>query len=264
MRIGRHRAITGDDWPWANPERAKSPPRFGGTAMAREHHCPNDGPQPCNASTSKIHTCGLCAAIWEEDLSAPTPAPAAVRPTTAATAAPVPPAPAKPAVTVPTTAAAPKPPVLAATAPATSAPRAAAVPQATPSAAPPAAVGPKPAAPASAPPTPAPQAPTFVATGTPAAPPGSSPAAAAKALKTLSDVVQAAKVKRCPKCVSDGLAAPLDYFEVNGRVVLQDSQTYRGHRWFADTGELYTAPSVPAAAPAPSPVRPASPAPPSA
>ncbi len=73
------------------------------------------------------------------------------------------------------------------------------------------------------------------------------------------DVVQAAKVKRCPKCVSDSLAAPLDFLEVQGRIVLQDSQTYRAHRWYADTGELYmppaasAAPAAPKAASSPSP-----------
>lgn len=62
--------------------------------------------------------------------------------------------------------------------------------------------------------------------------------------RTLSSVVAAAKVKRCPKCVSDGLAAPLDFLETQGRMVLQDSQTYRGHLWYADTGEPYVRPAA--------------------
>jgi hypothetical protein len=65
--------------------------------------------------------------------------------------------------------------------------------------------------------------------------------------KTLPQVLRGAKVPRCPRCTSDGLAAPLDFLEVQGRVVFQDSQTYRGHWWFADTGEPYTPPGVPAA-----------------
>src|SRR3972149_2538445 len=111
--------------------------------MAKEHHCPNCGAQPCNASTSKIHTCGVCAAVWEEVLSETPPAPKAA----AAPPTPPPAAPAKPAT---------------------------------------------PAAPA--PPRPAP----------PANPPAPSPAPAPRAEdgppprgKRLSDVVAAAKVKRC-------------------------------------------------------------------
>ncbi len=34
--------------------------------MAKEHHCPNDGAQPCNAAGSIIHVCPLCYARWEE------------------------------------------------------------------------------------------------------------------------------------------------------------------------------------------------------
>ncbi|HYS99573.1 MAG TPA: hypothetical protein VEO20_02805 [Thermoplasmata archaeon] len=34
--------------------------------MAKEHHCPNDGAQPCNAAGSIIHICPLCYARWEE------------------------------------------------------------------------------------------------------------------------------------------------------------------------------------------------------
>ncbi|MFA5896667.1 MAG: hypothetical protein WC985_07160 [Thermoplasmata archaeon] len=68
--------------------------------MAKEHHCPNCGAQPCNASTSKIHTCGICAAVWEEVISEPRPAPSpAPKPAGSATsaAAPKPPAPPAPA-----------------------------------------------------------------------------------------------------------------------------------------------------------------------
>jgi hypothetical protein len=47
--------------------------------MAKEHHCPNDGAQPCNASGGIIHICPLCYARWEEvvpeDKPAPPPAP---------------------------------------------------------------------------------------------------------------------------------------------------------------------------------------------
>ena len=55
----------------------------------------------------------------------------------------------------------------------------------------------------------------------------------------MAEVVQAAKVPRCPRCTSDSVAAPSDFVEVQGRVALQDSQTYRGHWWYADTGEDY-------------------------
>ena len=47
--------------------------------MAKLHHCPNDGAQPCNASGGIIHICPLCYARWEElipeDKPAPPPAP---------------------------------------------------------------------------------------------------------------------------------------------------------------------------------------------
>jgi len=69
--------------------------------------------------------------------------------------------------------------------------------------------------------------------------------------KPLSDVAAAAKVKRCPACESDNLAAPSDYLEQGGRVILVDSQTYRAHRWYADTGELLKPEPLPPLAPAP-------------
>ncbi len=49
--------------------------------MAKEHHCPNDGAQPCNAAGSIIHVCPRCYARWEEvipedkPIGAPPPAP---------------------------------------------------------------------------------------------------------------------------------------------------------------------------------------------
>ncbi len=74
--------------------------------------------------------------------------------------------------------------------------------------------------------------------------------------KTLTDIVAAAKVKRCPKCTSDGVALPSDFRIVQGRAILTDSQTYRAHEWYADTGELVPSPAAPpkpaaAAPPAP-------------
>lgn len=58
----------------------------------------------------------------------------------------------------------------------------------------------------------------------------------------LADHVKAAKVKSCPWCKSDNLSAPSQYLEVDGRVALGDGQTYRGHWWFAESGEAYTPP----------------------
>ena len=59
--------------------------------MAKMHHCPNDGAQPCNASGGIIHICPLCYARWEEvipeDKPTPTPAP---KPATPAPAPSVP------------------------------------------------------------------------------------------------------------------------------------------------------------------------------
>jgi uncharacterized Zn finger protein (UPF0148 family) len=37
--------------------------------MAKEHHCPRDGPMACNAATGRIHVCPKCGTRWEEDLS---------------------------------------------------------------------------------------------------------------------------------------------------------------------------------------------------
>ena len=68
--------------------------------MAKEHHCPNDGAQPCNAAGSIIHVCPICYTRWEEVIPEdkpappPTPKPAAAAPPPAAPkpAAPAPPA----------------------------------------------------------------------------------------------------------------------------------------------------------------------------
>ncbi len=47
--------------------------------MAKEHHCPNHGAQPCNASGGIIHVCPICYARWDEvipeEKSSPAPAP---------------------------------------------------------------------------------------------------------------------------------------------------------------------------------------------
>ncbi len=58
--------------------------------MAKEHHCPNDGAQPCNAAGSIIHVCPLCYARWEEVIPEDKPLPMAPAPKPAppATAAP--------------------------------------------------------------------------------------------------------------------------------------------------------------------------------
>lgn len=44
--------------------------------MAKEHHCPNHGAQPCNAAGSIIHVCPICVARWEEVISNEKPSPA--------------------------------------------------------------------------------------------------------------------------------------------------------------------------------------------
>ncbi|HYV08847.1 MAG TPA: hypothetical protein VEL81_04635 [Thermoplasmata archaeon] len=59
--------------------------------MAKEHHCPNDGAQPCNAAGSIIHVCPHCYARWEEVI--PEDKPIAAQPATK----PAPPTPAAPA-----------------------------------------------------------------------------------------------------------------------------------------------------------------------
>ncbi len=60
--------------------------------MAKMHHCPNDGAQPCNAAGSIIHVCPLCYARWDEvipeDKPAPAPTPPAPKPAATPTAAP--------------------------------------------------------------------------------------------------------------------------------------------------------------------------------
>lgn len=219
--------------------------------MAREHHCPNCGPQACNATTSKIHTCGVCATIWEEDLSVPVPPPAAPRPATPA-----------PATSTPATAVSLKPaaPAAAPSKPMVTAPAAASTPAAT-----------RP----SVPPTPseAPNAPAFTKTVTPSpvAAPASTPFPANRPVPlpppggnpTLDHVVRSAKVKRCPACQSDGVGQPIEFLTVQGRVVLIDSQTYRAHQWYADTGELLPSVASPApteSTPAPAPAARAAPA----
>jgi hypothetical protein len=55
--------------------------------MAKEHHCPIDGAQPCNAAGSIIHVCPRCYTRWEEVIpeDKPTPPPAAPRPAAPAT-----------------------------------------------------------------------------------------------------------------------------------------------------------------------------------
>ena len=210
--------------------------------MAREHHCPNCGAQSCNASTSKIHTCGVCASIWEEDLSAPVAAPAAPKPAATAPVSPTS-APPKPAAPIATP---PKPAPAAPAAPAPTASAAAPKPTAPPAPASAPAAAPKPPAAPAAPAVP------NVPAAKQAAPGGA---------KTLTEALQAAKVKRCPACQSDGVAKPSDFSMVQGRVVLVDSQTYRGHRWYADTGELLPAGAPPPPAPsAPGPAAGPSPA----
>lgn len=193
--------------------------------MVKEHHCPNCGPQPCNASTSKIHTCGVCAAVWEEVLGEGAPAARAVAPP-AAPAKPV--ALATPAAPTPTPAG---PPSAQAPPPKPGNPGAAAASIAAP--------------PTAAPARPAPQSPAKPSETAPSAQPKPAPAVtaakpAAPMGRRLADVLGSAQVKRCPQCRSDGLAQPSDFLEAQGRIVLIDSQSYRGHHWFADTGEAYT------------------------
>src|SRR5438067_13802204 len=48
--------------------------------MAKMHHCPNDGAQPCNAAGSIIHVCPLCYARWDEVIPEDEPAPAPTTP----------------------------------------------------------------------------------------------------------------------------------------------------------------------------------------
>src|SRR5436309_427089 len=58
----------------------------------KEHHCPNDGAQPCNASGGIIHVCPLCYARWEEVIPEDKPAPPTTAPKPAAPPTPAPPA----------------------------------------------------------------------------------------------------------------------------------------------------------------------------
>jgi hypothetical protein len=62
--------------------------------MAKEHHCPNDGAQPCNAAGSIIHICPICYTRWDEVLPEDKPAPP---PTPRPAAPPAPPKPVAPA-----------------------------------------------------------------------------------------------------------------------------------------------------------------------
>jgi hypothetical protein len=215
--------------------------------MAKEHHCPNDGPQPCNASTSRIHTCGLCNATWEEDLSGP-PAPATAAP--AAKTPPIPPTtiatPRAPAA--PTTSssspnsppAAAKPPVPATVATgrvSTSNPVAPATPA-------PAARSPGPIPTAATQPAPTPDR----KPGPPPPPPGVTSRSLTYqdelvgSLDGLEAKIATAKVKTCPVCHSPDLAQPSQSIAVGGRIALGDSQSYRVHWWFADTGDAYVPP----------------------
>ncbi len=109
------------------------------------------------------------------------------------------------------------------------------------------------------------RAPTATTQKSPAAPPSARTvkATAPGGTKTLADVLPGAKVTRCPACQSDGVAQPNDFTTVQGRLVLMDSQTYRGHQWYADTGELLPTPAPPApaaTAPTPAPAARAQPA----
>jgi hypothetical protein len=42
--------------------------------MAKVHHCPIDGIQPCNAAGSIIHVCPICYTRWEEAIPEDQPA----------------------------------------------------------------------------------------------------------------------------------------------------------------------------------------------
>ncbi len=62
----------------------------------------------------------------------------------------------------------------------------------------------------------------------------------------LKDRVKAAKVKKCPTCKDRAYGGePQGFVEIGGRVVFadQDADYPSGHRWFADTGELYKTPA---------------------
>jgi hypothetical protein len=56
--------------------------------MAKEHHCPNDGAQPCNSAGGTIHVCPICYARWDEVVSEDKPTPAPAKPATPAAPSP--------------------------------------------------------------------------------------------------------------------------------------------------------------------------------
>lgn len=66
------------------------------------------------------------------------------------------------------------------------------------------------------------------------------------AREKLAGIVKASKVKRCPTCKDRTYGGePASYMQVNDRTILADSNaTYDvGHRWDAETGELYYTPA---------------------
>ncbi len=40
--------------------------------MAKQHHCPNDGPHVCTSLSGRIHICPICYTRWEEDVGTTT------------------------------------------------------------------------------------------------------------------------------------------------------------------------------------------------
>jgi hypothetical protein len=219
--------------------------------MAKEHHCPNDGPQPCNASTSRIHTCGLCNATWEEDLSG-----AVTLPPVQAPKLTVPPTPAPGgagSAPLPVAKPAPQNPVTTATKPAPFAAPASPKPSPTPTPTPaksvtaPASPIPAEPTPSSVAPQPASQAPDRKPSY-PIPPPGEKSTSetyrdeVVGSVDALDQKIASAKFKTCPGCRSTDLLQASQYIDAGGRLVLGDSQSYRGHWWYADTGELYQPP----------------------
>ena len=65
--------------------------------MAKAHHCPIDGAQPCNAAGSIIHVCPICYTRWEEVIPEDKPAPPTPKPAPTAAPPPTTPKPAAPA-----------------------------------------------------------------------------------------------------------------------------------------------------------------------